>query len=64
MVRKRIELTTVGELIEELNQLPPESKVWADGTYGYMHIMTDKDGTEVSFDEDELEEFYEEEIEE
>ena len=60
MVRKRIELTTVGELIDELKQLPPESKVWTGGTYGYMHIWTDRDGTEVSFDESELAEFYEE----
>ena len=60
MKRKRVELTTVVELIEELKQLPPKSKVFVDGTYGYMHIWTDKDGTEVSFDEDELSEFYDE----
>ena len=60
MGRKRIELTTVIELIEELKQLPPKSKVFVGGTCGYMHIWTDKDETEVSFDEDELKGFYKE----
>ena len=59
MERKRVELTTVVELIKELKQLPPKSKVFVGGTCGYMHIWTDKDGTEVNFDEEELEEFYE-----
>lgn len=62
MLTKRIELTTVVELIEELKQLPPKAKVYANGTEGYMHIGVDMYGNDcVTFDDDELNEEYEEE---
>ena len=49
--KKRIELTTVEDLIKELQQLPPKSNVYANGTYGYMYIFTHDDETEVTFDD-------------
>ena len=59
MFTKRVELTTVVELIEELKQLPPKTKVYANGTNGYMHIGTDVDGNDcVSFDYDMMSEEY------
>lgn len=63
MFMKRVELTTVVELIEELKQLPPKTKVYANGVYGgYMHIMEDSNGKQcISFDDDPLDEEYESE---
>ena len=49
--QKKIELTTVEDLIKELQQLPPKSKVYANGTYGYMYTFTYDDKTEVNFDD-------------
>ena len=60
MQRRRIPLTTVAGLIRELSKLPSDSKVFVDGTCGYMHIWKDKNGIEVSFDDDALSEFYDE----
>ena len=63
MDKKRIELTTIVELIEELKQLPPKTKVYVNGVYGgYIHIMSDENGKQsVSFDDDPLDELYESE---
>ena len=61
MFTKRAELTTVVELIEELKQLPPKTKVYANGTYGYMHIGTDEKGNQcITFDDSPLNDEYEE----
>ena len=58
-LKERIELTTVVELIEELKKLPPKTNVYANGTYGYMHIGTDFDGNDcVTFDDKAFEEEY------
>ena len=63
MFHRRIKLTTVAELIEELKQINPNAKVYVAGEYGYMHVGTELDGNEyVTFD-DELDEYYEEEEE-
>ena len=60
MFTKRIELTTIIELIEELKQLPPKAKVYANGASGYMHIGKDTDGNDsVTFDDSDLSEYYE-----
>lgn len=49
-----MELTTVIELIEKLKELPPKTKVYVGGTYGYLHIVEDENGdTVVSFDDSE-----------
>ena len=58
-LKEKIELTTVVELIEELKKLQPETNVYVNGTYGYMHIGIDFDGNNcVTFDDDSLEEEY------
>lgn len=57
MGRKRIELTTVGELIKELKKLPKKTEVYANGTYGYMHIGE----ICISFDDDPLDYLYQKE---
>ena len=45
-------LTTVRELIEELNELPPETKVYVGGACGYLNIVEDGHGDRVvSFDD-------------
>lgn len=60
-MKKKVELTTVIELIEELKQLPPKTKVYANGTFGYMHIGNDINGDmSVTFDDSDLAEFYDE----
>ena len=49
-----MELTTVEKLIEALQKLPHNSKVYVCGTNGYMHIIEDENGdTVVSFDDSE-----------
>lgn len=49
-----MELTTVTELIEMLKKLPPKSKVFVCGTYGYLNIVEDEDGNvTVVFDDKE-----------
>lgn len=65
MFTKRVELTTVVELIEELKKLPPKTKVYTNGIYGsYMHILNDYNGEQcISFDDDPLNEEYESEEE-
>ena len=52
---KRIKLTTTGELIKELKKLPKETEVYANGTYGYMHIAS----VCISFDDNPLDDLYE-----
>ena len=60
MPTKRIELTTVEDLIKELKQLPPKAKVYTNGLLGYMHIGRDIDGNDsVTFDDSDLSEYYE-----
>lgn len=47
-----MELTTIEELIEKLKELPPKAKIFVGGTYGYLHIVEDKNGEiAVSFDD-------------
>lgn len=59
MYKRKIELTTVVELIEELKQLTPKTKVYTNGTHGYMHIGKDENGDDcVSFDDKQLNEEY------
>ena len=59
MYKRRVKLTDVVELIEELKQLPPKTKVYVCGTYGYLHIGEDYDGDVcICFDDDELNEHY------
>lgn len=49
---KPVELTTVSELIKELQGVSPKTKVFVDGTHGYLHIVKDADGNDaVSFDD-------------
>ena len=57
LLKKRVELTTVDKLITELKKLPKDMKVYANGTFGYMHIGD----ASVTFDDDLLEDFYESE---
>ena len=60
MFKKRIELTTVAGLIDELLKLPPDAIVYASGCDGYLHIGTDSLGNDcISFDEDALNDMYE-----
>lgn len=62
MLKRRVELTDVENLIEELKKLPPKTKVYASGANGYMHIGTDMHRDDcVTFDYDELNEEYENE---
>ena len=59
MYKRRVELTDVKSLIKELKKLPSKTKVYANGTSGYMHIGTDSYGNDcVSFDDIELNEYY------
>lgn len=47
-----MELTTIIELVEKLKELPPNTKVYVCGTYGYLHIIEDENGNLViSFDD-------------
>ena len=45
-------LTTVNELIKELNTLPPETKIYVGGTQGYLNIVEVGNGEKiVAFDD-------------
>lgn len=57
MGNKRIILTTVEQLINELKKLPKETEVYTNGTYGYMHIGYNS----ISFDDDPLDFLYKKE---
>lgn len=49
-----MELTTTIELIEKLKQLPPKTKIYVCGTYGYLHIIEDENGNlAICFDDNE-----------
>ena len=41
MFIKRINLSTIENLIAELQKLPPQASVYVNGTEGYMHVGTD-----------------------
>ena len=59
-MKKRIELTTVKDLVAVLMRQNPAAKVYANGTSGYMHIGTDIHGNDsVTFDDSDLSEYYE-----
>ena len=47
-----MELTTIDKLIEKLDELPKDTKVYVCGTTGYLHVMKDDNGnTYVVFDD-------------
>ena len=56
---KRFELTDVKSLMEILKGIPKDAKIYANGTYGYMHIGTDVEGfLSITFDDSDFEEEY------
>ena len=50
----KMELSTVSKLMEQLKELPPDTKVYVLGTTGYLHITADSNGKAVvNFDDSE-----------
>lgn len=57
--RREMKDTTVGEVLEILNELPKDAKVFFNGdNYGYIHI--EEDNSVISFDDSSLDDLYDE----